>query len=99
MRGSSEWISYPEAAARLGTTVQGVQRLVRLGLVEARDRRIRASSVERYVDEGDIVLPGVYRRLIVQLPPELAERLRQVAQDRGTSMSEVIRQALRKELS
>ena len=99
MPGSSEWLTYPEAAARLGTTVQGVQRLVRLGLIEARDRRIRAASVERYIREGCAVLPGVYRRLIVQLPPDLAERLRQAAQEQDTSMSEIIRRALREVLS
>ena len=99
MHGSSDWLSYPEAAERLGTTVQGVQRLVRLGLIEARDRRIRAASVEHYIREGCAILPGVYRRLIVQLPPDLAERLRQAAQERHTSMSEVIRQALREALS
>jgi hypothetical protein len=99
MHGSSEWISYTEAAARLGTTVQGVQRLVRLGLIEARDRRISAASVERYISKGCAILPGVYRRLIVQLPPDLAERLRQTAQERNTSMSEIIRQALREALS
>jgi hypothetical protein len=70
-----------------------------LGLVEAQDRRIRASSVEHYIRQGHTVLPGVFRRLIVQLPPDLAERLRQVAQERGTSMSEIIRQALREVLS
>jgi excisionase family DNA binding protein len=91
-------MTYPEAAARLGTTVQGVQRLVRLGAIEARDRRIRASTVEDYIRQGHTVLPGVFRRLIVQLPPDLAERLRQAAQQRNTSMSEVIRQALREVL-
>jgi hypothetical protein len=91
-------MTYPEAAARLGTTVQGVQRLVRLGLVEAQDRRIRAASVEDYIRQGHTVLPGVFRRLIVQLPPDLAERLRQAAQQRHTSMSELIRQALREVL-
>jgi hypothetical protein len=78
--------------------VQGVQRLVRLGFIEARDRRIRASSVEDYIRQGHTILPGVFRRLIVQLPPDLAERLRREAQQRGTSMSEVIRQALREVL-
>jgi hypothetical protein len=71
---------------------------VRLGAIEARDRRIRASSVEDYIRQGHAVLPGVFRRLIVQLPPDLAERLRQAAQERQTSMSEVIRQALREVL-
>jgi hypothetical protein len=99
MPGSSEWLSYPEAAARLGTTVQGVQRLVRLGMLEAQDRRISVASVERYIRDGCAVVPGVYRRLIVQLPPDLAERLRQAAHERHTSMSEIIRRALREVLS
>jgi excisionase family DNA binding protein len=98
MPGSTEWLTYPEAAARLGTTVQGVQRLVRLGGIEAQDRRIRASSVEDYIRQGHTVLPGVFRRLIVQLPPDLAERLRQAAQEQGISMSEIIRQVLREAL-
>jgi predicted HicB family RNase H-like nuclease len=76
-----------------------VQRLVRLGAIEAQDRRIRAASVEDYIREGSAIVPGVFRRLIVQLPPDLAEQLRQAAQERGTSMSEVIRQALREALS
>ena len=98
MPGSTEWLTYTEAAERIGTTVQAVQRLVRDGIIEAHDRRISRSSVERYVAAGRPGLPGVCRRLIIQLPPELADRVQQVAQEQHTSMSEVIRQALREVL-
>lgn len=98
MPGSSEWISYAEAAEQIGTTVQAVRRLVRAGIIEAHDRRISRSSVERYVAAGRPGLPGVFRRLIVQLPPKLADQVQQAAQERHTSMSEVIRQALKEVL-
>lgn len=94
MPGSTEWLTYAEAAERIGTTVQAVRRLVLAGVIEARDRRISRSSVERYVAAGRPGLPGVFRRLIIQLPPELADRVQRVASERHVSMSEVIRQAL-----
>lgn len=99
MHGSTEWLTYEEAAERIGTTVQAVLRLVRAGVLEAHDRRVSASSVERYLAAGRPGLPGVFRRLIVQLPPELADRVQRVASERHVSMSEVIRQALREVLA